>query len=52
MKRGDIKLLGVASYAAPVLSTLVLVVAGFASASWALALACGLIVGGALIARA
>ena len=30
MKRGDIRLLGVASYAAPVLSTLILVAAGYA----------------------
>ena len=50
VKRGDIKLLGVASYAAPVLSTLILVATGFAAASWALALACALIVGGAVIA--
>ncbi len=50
MKRGDIRLLGVASYAAPVLSTLVLVAAGYAPATWNLALACGLIVAGALVA--
>ena len=50
MKRGDIRLLGVASYAAPVLSTLLLVVAGYAAASWTLAVACALIVGGALVA--
>lgn len=50
VKHGDIRLLGVASYAAPVLSTLVLVAAGFAQASWALAVACGLIVAGALVA--
>ncbi|WP_298960168.1 EamA family transporter [uncultured Methylobacterium sp.] len=50
MKRGDIRLLGVASYAAPVLSTLVLVAAGYAPATWNLALACGLIVMGALVA--
>ena len=50
MKQGDIKLLGVASYAAPVLSTLLLVAAGFAAPSLALGLACALIVGGALTA--
>jgi drug/metabolite transporter (DMT)-like permease len=50
VKRGDIKMLGVASYAAPVLSTLILVGAGFASATWSLAVACLLIVSGALIA--
>lgn len=50
MKRGDVAFLGVASYAAPVLSTLLLVVLGFAAPSWSLALACGLIVAGALVA--
>ncbi|MBS7541128.1 aromatic amino acid exporter YddG [Ancylobacter lacus] len=50
MKQGDIRLLGIASYAAPVLSTLLLVAAGFATASWSLVIACGLIVGGALVA--
>jgi drug/metabolite transporter (DMT)-like permease len=50
MKRGDIRLLGVASYAAPVLSTLVLVAAGYAEATRSLALACALIVTGALVA--
>ncbi|WP_246252152.1 DMT family transporter [Ancylobacter pratisalsi] len=50
MKHGDIRLLGVASYAAPVLSTLLLIAAGFAQASWSLAAACALIVGGAVVA--
>jgi drug/metabolite transporter (DMT)-like permease len=50
MKRGDIRLLGVASYAAPVLSTLILVAAGYAEPTLALALACALIVSGALVA--
>jgi drug/metabolite transporter (DMT)-like permease len=50
MKRGDVPLLGVASYAAPVLSTLVLVLAGYAEPSAALAASCALIVAGALIA--
>lgn len=50
MKRGDVALLGVASYAAPVLSTLILVVAGYAAASWLLAAACVLIVVGAGVA--
>jgi drug/metabolite transporter (DMT)-like permease len=49
-KRGDVRLLGVAAYAAPVLSTLILVAAGYASPSPALALACLLIVAGALAA--
>jgi drug/metabolite transporter (DMT)-like permease len=50
MKQGDIRLLGTASYAAPVLSTLLLVVAGFATPHWTLAVACVLIVGGAALA--
>ena len=50
MKRGDIRLLGVASYAAPVLSTLILVLAGYAEPSLTLALACALIAAGALVA--
>ena len=50
VKHGDIRLLGVASYAAPVLSTLILVAAGVAPANGALALACALIVGGAVVA--
>lgn len=51
MKKGDIRFLGTASYAAPVISTLALVAAGKAQAGWPLALACLLIVGGAVIAR-
>ena len=50
VKKGDIQLLGVLSYAAPLLSTLVLVVVGIAAASWSLALAALLITGGAAIA--
>ncbi len=50
MKKGDVAFLGVASYAAPVLSTLLLVAAGMAPASPVLAVACALIVVGALIA--
>jgi len=50
VKQGDIQLLGTSSYAAPLLSTLVLVLAGVASASWVLALAALLITAGALIA--
>lgn len=51
MKQGDVSFLGVASYAAPVLSTILLVITGFSPASWALAGACSLIVIGALIAK-
>ncbi len=50
VKNGDLKLLGVAAYAAPVLSTIILVAAGFAPATASLALACALIVGGAVVA--
>ncbi len=50
VKQGDIQILGTSSYAAPLLSTLVLVVAGIAAPSWGLAIAAVLITGGALIA--
>ena len=50
MKKGDIQLLGVASYAAPLMSTLILVITGHAAASWVLLLAAGLITGGAALA--
>jgi drug/metabolite transporter (DMT)-like permease len=50
VKRGDIRLLGVASYATPILSTLVLVAAGYAEATATLGLACLLIVAGAVLA--
>ena len=50
VKKGDIRLLGVAAYAAPVLSTLILVAAGFAPATASLGLACALIVAGAAVA--
>jgi drug/metabolite transporter (DMT)-like permease len=49
-KRGDIRLLGVSGYAAPVLSTLALVASGHAQPTLTLALACVLIVIGALVA--
>ncbi len=49
VKQGDIRLLGVASYAAPVLSTLLLVATGYAAATLSLLLACGLIVAGAAV---
>ena len=53
VKRGDIQLLGVASYAAPLLSTLALVLAGIARPTPALLAAALLIAGGAgLAARA
>ncbi len=50
LKKGDIMVLGASSYAAPLLSTLILVAAGYAIADWNLAVACLLITLGAVIA--
>lgn len=50
VKHGDIQVLGAASYLAPLLSTLALIGAGFADFTWAVAIACGLITLGALMA--
>ncbi len=50
VKRGDIQLLGTASYAAPLLSTLALVLAGMAEPSPAILVAAVLITGGAALA--
>ncbi len=50
VKHGDIRLIGTLAYAAPVLATIWLVMAGFADANLALGLACALIVGGAFVA--
>lgn len=50
VKNGDIQILGAASYAAPLLSTLILVLFGFAEPSLRIALACLLITGGAALA--
>jgi drug/metabolite transporter (DMT)-like permease len=50
MKRGDIRVLGAASYATPLLSTAFLIVAGFAKPSANIAIAAVLIAGGGLIA--
>src|SRR5579863_9815140 len=50
MKRGDIRVLGAASYATPLLSTSFLILAGFAKASVNIAVAAVLIAGGGLIA--
>jgi drug/metabolite transporter (DMT)-like permease len=50
VKRGDIKALGAGSYASPLLSTLLLILAGKAAASVTVLLACGLIIGGAIVA--
>jgi drug/metabolite transporter (DMT)-like permease len=50
MKRGDIRVLGAASYATPLLSTAFLILAGFAEPSANIAIAAVLIAGGGLIA--
>ncbi len=50
MKKGNIQLLGVASYSAPLLSTLILIAAGIAAPSASLFLAAALVTGGALLA--
>lgn len=50
VKRGDIKALGALSYMTPLLSTLLLVVFGRTEGTARLALACALIVGGAVLA--
>lgn len=50
VKKGDIQMLGTLSYATPLLSTVVLVLTGFAVFSWSLALAAGLITAAALCA--
>jgi drug/metabolite transporter (DMT)-like permease len=50
VKHGDIRALGAFAYAAPLLSILLLIIFGRAEASWLLALACVLIVGGAVLA--
>lgn len=50
VKKGDIQLLGAASYAAPLLSTAVLIVAGFAQPGWRIAAAGILITSGAVLA--
>src|SRR3954454_11219853 len=50
MKRGDIRVLGAASYATPLLSTGFLIAAGYARPSAGIAIAAVLIAGGGLIA--
>ena len=50
VKHGDIQVLGAASYAAPLLSTVVLIAAGAADATWPVLVACLLITGGAVLA--
>lgn len=49
MKRGDIRALGSMAYAAPLMSTLLLILFGQGEASWQVLAACALIIGGALL---
>ena len=49
MKRGDIMVLGALSYAAPLLSTLIMLASGYAAWHWSIAAACILITLGAVI---
>jgi len=50
VKHGNIQILGATSYAAPLLSTLILIASGVGRADWRIALACLLITGGAALA--
>jgi drug/metabolite transporter (DMT)-like permease len=49
-KHGDIMVLGALSYAAPLFSVVILLIAGYGAYHWSVAAACALIVAGALIA--
>jgi len=50
VKQGDIQVLGAASYSAPLLSTLILILTGYASYSHIILVACLLITAGAVLA--
>jgi drug/metabolite transporter (DMT)-like permease len=50
VKRGDIQVIGASAYAAPLLSTAILILAGYAAATWNVALAAVLIAGGGVLA--
>jgi drug/metabolite transporter (DMT)-like permease len=50
VKHGDIQVLGAASYAAPLLSTSILIATGYAAYSHAVLIACLLITAGAVLA--
>ena len=49
-KHGDIMVLGALSYAAPLLSVILLLAFGYGAFHWSVAVACGLIIAGALVA--
>jgi hypothetical protein len=50
VKRGDIQVIGASAYAAPLLSTAILILAGYAATTWNVALAAVLIAGGGVLA--
>jgi len=50
VKHGDIAVLGASAYMAPLLSTGILILAGFGVATWTIAIACLAITGGAALA--
>jgi len=50
VKHGHIQALGACAYAAPLLSTILLILFGLGEPSWAVGIACALIVGGAVLA--
>lgn len=50
VKRGNIQVLGAASYATPLLSTLILIIAGIAPLTTTIVFACVLVTGGAVLA--
>ena len=52
LKRGSVRALGAFAYAAPLLSTLILIALGMAPATWPVAVACVLITGGAVLGGA
>jgi drug/metabolite transporter (DMT)-like permease len=50
VKRGDIQVIGASAYAAPILSTLILILTGYARPTWPIVVAALLIAGGAVLA--
>jgi drug/metabolite transporter (DMT)-like permease len=50
VKHGDIRALGASAYAAPLLSTAILIAAGTATPSWSIVVAAVLITAGAVLA--
>ena len=50
VKHGHIQALGASSYAAPLLSTILLIAFGYGALTWSVGTACALIVGGAVVA--